>query len=205
MKHCHCLPGEPGSWSPSLENRGGTPDPLHCLQQQILGERKKAQGGEKAEACVSVLRACWTRACLSRGAQEPCPGAVACGSGSNPALVSRAQLGVPGGEEQFHVQLELQRESRGRRGLITSAGPGPRPPRFKHLSITGEARRVLIGIIPQLFGTSWCVVLAVSGCSGPGGAVWGALRLFWKAGESQWPGQLVRPPCGAWGSVLACW
>lgn len=57
VEHCHCLPGEPGSWSPRLENRGGTPDLLHCLQQQILGERnvrKKAQSGEKAEVSVSL-------------------------------------------------------------------------------------------------------------------------------------------------------
>lgn len=87
----------------------------------------------------------------------------------NPVLVSRTQLGAPGGEEQFHVQLELQRESGGRRDLITLAGPGPRPPRFKHLSITGDAGGVLIGVICQPFGASWCVVLAVSGCSRLGG------------------------------------
>lgn len=117
----------------------------------------------------------------------------------NPVLVCRAQLGAQGGEEQFHVQLEPQRESGGRHSLITSAGPGPGPPRFKHLSITGGAGGALIGIIHQLFGGPWCVVLAVSGCSGLGGAVWGALRLFWKAGEGQGPGQLLKPPCGALG------
>lgn len=80
--------------------------------------------------------------------------AWSCGlcSGFNPELVSRAQLGVLGGEEQFHVQLELQRESGGRHDLITSAGPGPGPPGFKHLSIAGDARGVLIGIIHQLLG-----------------------------------------------------
>lgn len=86
----------------------------------------------------------------------------------NPVLVSRAQLGALGGEEQFHVQLELQRESAGRSDLITSAGPGPGPPRFRHLLVTGDAGGVLIGIIRQPFGTSWCVVLAVCGCSGLG-------------------------------------
>lgn len=99
---------------------------------------------------------------------------------------------------------------RGRHNLITSAGPGPRPPGFKHLSITGEARGALIGIIHELFGASWCVVLAVSRCSRLGGAVWGALRLFWTAGDGQWPGQLLRPPCGALGvsgrlSKATCW
>lgn len=57
VEHCHCLPEEPGSWSPSVENRGGTPDLLYCLQQQISGERnemKKAQSGEKAEVSVSL-------------------------------------------------------------------------------------------------------------------------------------------------------
>lgn len=57
MEQCHCLPGEPGSWSPCLGNRGGTPDLLHCLQQQSLGERnerKKAHSGEKAEVPVSL-------------------------------------------------------------------------------------------------------------------------------------------------------
>lgn len=72
----------------------------------------------------------------------------------NPVRVSGTQLGVPGGEEQFHVQLELQRESGGRRDLITSTGPGPRPPRFKHLSAARDAGGVLIGIIRQPFGAS---------------------------------------------------
>lgn len=80
----------------------------------------------------------------------------------NPVRAAGMQLGAPGGEEQFHVQLELQRESGGRHNLITSAGPGPRPPRFKHLSIARDARGVLIGIIRQLFGTSQCVVRAMS-------------------------------------------
>lgn len=109
---------------------------------------------------------------------------------------ARTQLGAQRGEEQFHVQLELQRESRGRRDLITSAGPGPRPPRFKHLSVAGDAGGVLIGIICQLFGTSWHVVHTVSQCSGLGG-FWGTLRLFWKVGESHRPGWLPRPWCGA--------
>lgn len=94
----------------------------------------------------------------------------------NPVLVSRAQLGVPGGEEQFHVQLELQRDSGGRHDLITSAGPGPGPPGFKRLSIAGDARGVLIGIIHQLFGASWCVVPAVPGCSGLGGSILGTFE-----------------------------
>lgn len=57
MEWCHCLPGEPGAWSPSLGNKGGTPDLLHCLQQQILGERnerKKAQSGEKTAVSISL-------------------------------------------------------------------------------------------------------------------------------------------------------
>lgn len=29
----------------------------------------------------------------------------------------------------------------------------------------------------------------------------GSFRLFWKAGEGQWPGQLLRPTHGAWGTV----
>lgn len=136
MKHCHCLAGEPGSWSPCLENRGGTPDLLHCQEQQILGERnerKRAQSGEKVEVCVSLSSQLAGHGTL--WAQDPQPRAVACGSALNPVPVSRAELGAPRGEEQFHVQLELQRESRGRHGLITSAGPGPRPPRFRHLSV----------------------------------------------------------------------
>lgn len=64
MEQCHCLPGEPGSWSLCLGNRGGTPDLLHCLQQQILGEkneRKKAHSGEKAEVplCPHSLLDTW--------------------------------------------------------------------------------------------------------------------------------------------------
>lgn len=74
----------------------------------------------------------------------------------------RAQLGVTGGEEQFHVQLELQRESGGSRDLIASAGRGPRPPRLKHLSVAGGARGVLIVIIHQALGTWWCAVHALS-------------------------------------------
>lgn len=80
----------------------------------------------------------------------------------NPVQATRAQPGAPGGEEQFHVQLELQRERGGRCDLITSVGPGPRPPRFKHLSVARDAGAVLIGIICQPFGTSWCVVHAAS-------------------------------------------
>lgn len=94
----------------------------------------------------------------------------------NPVLVSRAQLGVLGGEEQFHVQLELQRESTGRQGLITSSGPGPRLPGFKHLPVAGDAGGVLIGIIHQLFGASWCVILAVSRCSGLGEGILGSFE-----------------------------
>lgn len=79
------------------------------------------------------------------------------------------------------MQLELQRESGGRRGLITSAGPGPRPPTFKHLSVARDAGGVLIGIICQLFGVSWCVVHAASPVLRAGGIL-GSFEAFLESG-----------------------
>lgn len=95
----------------------------------------------------------------------------------NPVQAAGMQLGAPGGEEQFHVQLELQRERGGKRDLITSAGPGPRPPRFKHLSVARDAGGVLIGIICQPFGASWCVVHAASPVRWAGGIL-GSFEAF---------------------------
>lgn len=124
----------------------------------------------------------------------------------NPVRVAKMQLDAPVDEEQFHVQLEPQRESGGRCDLITLAGPGPRLPRFRHLSVTRDAGGVLIGIIRQLLGASWSVVHAVQRCFGMGG-FWRALRLSWKAGESLWSGCFTRPWCGArsrWKGLQNC-
>jgi len=150
MEQHRCRPGEPGPWSPSLGSRAGAPDLLHHPHRQILGERKRIQRREKPD--VAILSSLQLAGAVgedllrlwSRGL-ELWLAAVAL----SPVRASGTQ---PGGEERFHVQLEPQRESGGRHDLITSAGPGPRPPSFRHLSVARDAGGVLIGIIHKPLG-----------------------------------------------------
>lgn len=113
----------------------------------------------------------------------------------NPApAASRGTAADPEREEEPPSLGRLRQEARsdftchwscegsrgGSRGLITSAGRGPRPPRLKHLCAASDARGALIGLIRQALGTSGRAGRPLSWRWGWGRTIWAIWRLFWE-------------------------
>lgn len=189
-----------------------------CLgnpHQQIWGERRRTQRTEKPDVAVpsssqlaggastghGCVRADWLRL-WTRGLEL-----WTCGLelwlvvvAFNPVRVAGMWLGVLGVSCNSHA--------------IGTAKGEWREARLNHLSWPwAKATKVQTPLCCKRcwgsvnwhnLSTVWHLVVCCP-CSVPvlwvGGAFWGALRLFWKVGESHWPGWLPRPWCGAGG----CW
>lgn len=103
------------------------------------------------------------------------------------------------GVHAIHVQLELQRESGGKQDLNHLSWPWAKTTKVQTPLC---CKRCWGSVNWHNLSTIWHLVVCCP-CNVPvlrvGGAFWGALRLFWKVGESYWPAWLSRPWCGAGG------
>lgn len=116
----------------------------------------------------------------------------------NPVRVAGMWLGVPGGSCNSRAIGTAKGEWR-EAGLNHLSWPWAKTTKVQTPLC---CKRCWWSVNWHNLSTIWHLV-ACCPCNVPvlrvGGAFWGALRLFWKVGESYWPGWLPRPWCGAGG------